>query len=405
MLWCRAFYSPWIPPCVLFIFVAVSLLGQPANGFADNLIVTRVGCMTELDTSEVIMNNVVVGPDESDFPKMHLVVVLEDDNHIESPYHYHKSELSIAFVNPYSPSEFNDDIQFVMEVVEGDAEFIHGGTIGCDGNKRVSARFKDYNGEVTLQLHDTSASYKVLAGWATGHSAVKLTPPLVLEPDAKSGGKEPNVTNDELEIITDLLIDPKDDTENNKKEKPVKELKAQKQKAEKEKTDDTDMHKEEERKLAHKKEKEVKRVKKEKAKGDDLKNMKEKIKKELLGLQRQKKRPDDSSVVSAADHTDGGTTPEKAERVELKKKSNTIKNFKDRVLEDERKEGKRRKKLEEEMNRNFAPRSFRGRYHSDNFANKLHMSSFYYACVFFILSIGSIFYSFTKRRDKGRRDL
>ena len=83
-----------------------------------------MGCMTDLSIEEVIMNNEVKSPEESDFPKMHLVVLDANENHMETPYHYDPSSLSssgsidinIALFNPYSIQEFREDLQFVMEV-------------------------------------------------------------------------------------------------------------------------------------------------------------------------------------------------------------------------------------------------------------------------------------------------
>ncbi|KAG7340517.1 hypothetical protein IV203_024060 [Nitzschia inconspicua] len=148
-----------------------------------------MGCMTDLSTDEVIMNNQVKAVEDSDFPNMHLVVLDERGNHMESPFHYsngdHDKELSIAFVNPYSPEEFSEDIQFVMEV-DGPASFLEGGTIGCDGDKRVAARWTDNDGKVVLKLNDGTATVTVWAGWATGQNAVRLTPKLIIGPaDAK----------------------------------------------------------------------------------------------------------------------------------------------------------------------------------------------------------------------------
>merc|ERR1740133_559453 len=86
--------------------------------------------------------------------------------------------ITIAFVNPYSIQEFREDLQFVMEV-EGPAEFIDGGAIGCEGNIRISG----YNNDaVVLKVNDPTAKLKVWGGWATGHSSVRLIPDLILEP-------------------------------------------------------------------------------------------------------------------------------------------------------------------------------------------------------------------------------
>lgn len=131
------------------------------------------------------MNNEVKPPEESDFPRMHLAVV-EGDNHIESPYHYSKEELTIAFVNPYTKEEFRDDLQFVIEV-EGQAEFVGGGSIGCE-NRRVSARMYDPAHEVQLKITDMTSKLRLWAGWATGQEAIRLTENLILEPHTTTGG-------------------------------------------------------------------------------------------------------------------------------------------------------------------------------------------------------------------------
>eukprot|EP00535_Pseudo-nitzschia_heimii_P002868 CAMPEP_0197186328 /NCGR_PEP_ID=MMETSP1423-20130617/13711_1 /TAXON_ID=476441 /ORGANISM="Pseudo-nitzschia heimii, Strain UNC1101" /LENGTH=536 /DNA_ID=CAMNT_0042637605 /DNA_START=359 /DNA_END=1969 /DNA_ORIENTATION=- len=136
------------------------------------------------------MNEEVEPPDQSDFPKMHLAVLDGNNKPIEdSTYKYDPTvpSLRIAFVNPYTTKEFNDDLQFVIEV-EGktedsrDAEFIEGGSIGCDNNKRVSGRLLESQAAVVLKINDNASRLRVWAGWATGHNAVRLVPDLILEP-------------------------------------------------------------------------------------------------------------------------------------------------------------------------------------------------------------------------------
>lgn len=164
--------------------------------------------MTDLSIEEVIMNNEVKSPEESDFPKIHLVALDENENHIDSPYHYDPSlsslsGINIKFVNPYSIQEFPEDLYFVMEV-EGPAEFIKGGTIGCDLNIRLSARLIDNDGVVVLKVNDPTAKLRVWAGWATGQNSVRLTPDLILEPGHISSTKaeeekKPKVNSDSAE--------------------------------------------------------------------------------------------------------------------------------------------------------------------------------------------------------------
>ena len=181
-----------------------------ADAFASNLVDTGIGCMTELSTDEVIMNEEVRPPEQSDFPKMHLAVLDGKDQPIEeSTYKYDPTvpSLRIAFVNPYPTKEFNDDLQFVIEV-EGktedsrDAEFIDGdGSIGCDNNKRVSGRLLESQAAVVLQINDHASRLRVWAGWATGHNAVRLVPDLILEPG------EPGAAASAAETTKDLSVE------------------------------------------------------------------------------------------------------------------------------------------------------------------------------------------------------
>jgi len=161
-----------------------------ADAFANNLVETGIGCMMELATDEVIMNEEVKPPEESDFPRMHLAVLDENDKPIESAtYKYDPTvtKIKIAFVNPYTTSEFNEDLQYVIDV-EGPtedsraAEFVAGGSVGCDNNKRVAGRLLTSQSAVELQINDPTAKLKLWAGWATGHNAVRLVPDLILEP-------------------------------------------------------------------------------------------------------------------------------------------------------------------------------------------------------------------------------
>lgn len=149
--------------------------------------------MTDLDTSEVIMNNVVRSPEESDFPKMHLALVNKESN----------DQLSVAFVNPYSKEEFFDDLQFVMQI-EGPAEFTGGGTIGCEGNNRLSARLLESQAVVSIHIQDPSEEVKVWAGWATGQNYVRLTPELLLSPMGEEESQEGTEKDVDANVIKEL---------------------------------------------------------------------------------------------------------------------------------------------------------------------------------------------------------
>lgn len=149
--------------------------------------------MTDLDTSEVIMNNVVKSPEESDFPKMHLALVNKESN----------DQLSVAFVNPYTKEEFFDDLQFVMQI-EGPAEFTGGGTIGCEGNNRLSSRLLKSQAVVSIHIQDPSEEVKVWAGWATGQNYVRLTPELMLSPMGEEESQEGTEKDVDANVIKEL---------------------------------------------------------------------------------------------------------------------------------------------------------------------------------------------------------
>jgi hypothetical protein len=386
------------------------------HGFANNLVGSSVGCMTELDTSEVIMNNVIKASEDSDFPNMHLVV-LKDDNNMESPFHYTPSEeqLTIAFVNPYSKDVFPDDLQFVMDV-EGPAEFVGGGTIGCEGNKRVAARLFD-GGQVQLKLLDPTASLRIWAGWATGHEAVRLTPNLLLDPKPNVAQQSPEIQNEEIpEKVAGHL---KERELKGRRDAPVKgerSLPASPTTPEIVEKDTPD--------------KTVKSGKKshqmkfrEKGKRSDKKKW-GKIEK----LKEIKKEVDDKKLHSdwAAKIRDKMPLRDPKELVDATKiiKNLGLANIKKLAVEDKEAdiddddapaekpklmdEEERRKKLSDEMMRNFPEKGIHGllaRYESDSFGGGLNMSGYYCGCAFFIFSFGTLLSLLLRRKEKGRRDL
>ena len=211
---------------ILFFFLVTST--SVVDGFASFLVETKMGCMTDLSIEEVIMNNEVKSPEESDFPKMHLVVLDANENHMETPYHYDPSSslsssgsitITIAFVNPYSIQEFREDLQFVMEV-EGPAEFIDGGAIGCEGNSRISG----YNNDaVVLKVNDPTAKLKVWGGWATGHSSVRLIPDLILEPGVIISSTTTTNGEEKIKMKKEEVVEKEENPEiiNPKKEEEI----------------------------------------------------------------------------------------------------------------------------------------------------------------------------------------
>ncbi|CAB9498687.1 expressed unknown protein [Seminavis robusta] len=143
-----------------------------------------MGCMTDLDTTEVIMNNQVVASEDSDHPNVHLEIVQQQGAMVE-----------LKLIVP----EELQDVQFVVDILypEEDvvvvkAKLVHG---QCDHDKRVAARSGD---TVTLQFWSDDQCVSVVAGWATGHEAVRLTPVLQVCPQAGEQQQEQQIIKDEL---------------------------------------------------------------------------------------------------------------------------------------------------------------------------------------------------------------
>lgn len=353
---------------MLFLFLFLVL--DNAYGFASNLVTTPIGCMTDLDTSEVIMNNMVRSAEDSDFPKMHLAVLI-DDNHMESPYHYSSEDLTIVFVNPYTHDEFPDDLQFVIQLEGEGAEFVGGGSIGCEDNHRVSARLRDDGGLVALQIHDTSASFKMWAGWATGQNAVRLTPPLLLEPHL---GQIPNIQDESEEIKESAAVKNEEVPASNSGGHGGGSREAGKEAPEAAAT-------EKERHMVHTKET---RKKKKPQPTDKVpqKGIEENTSDEIEESRR-------SPVAAPARQPNSGAAPP------INKPAPEWKRMYDQE--------EHRKALEAEMERNFPDQnSFRYRY---DHGIEVHMSAHLFACIFFLIAMWTFYAVFGSPREKGRRDL
>jgi hypothetical protein len=440
---------------VPLLLMLLLLETKTVHSFASNLIVSSIGCMTELDTSEVIMNNLVKSPEDSDFPKMHLRVVMEDnednDSH-ESPFYYRPdlgttvAEITLQFVNPYTRDEFPEHkgLQFIIQLQESggegsapgtSAEFVSGGTIGCDGNQRVSARVGDNEGKVQLQIHDVSASFKLWAGWATGQNAVRLTPPLLLEPGAvEEAEADANVQVDDPEKLpegdrTEGIIQ---DSENKVADEAPKIVAGEQKNAvpkpdaepnTKEETETEELTEEElqeERKLAHKQ-------KRRKAENDPdpppkwvtAKNKKEFVEaaKKMREIRKNRGEGAGRGDANSRDDEDPGTLTEEEEEerdfVPLSKErlklSHGRKEKKPVLAPAEEKppvhdEAKHRKQLAAQMEKNFPDqRSFRVRYEK---GVELNAANHMVGSLFFFLAMAAVFFAFSKRRgEKGRREL
>lgn len=423
------------------IGVILSITTPTVHAFASNLIVSSIGCMTELDTNEVIMNNLVKSADESDFPNIHLAV-WDGTNNVaieESPFQYRpalgttNAEITIAFVNPYTPQEFpeKNDLQFVIQMQDDtpgagspgtSAEFVSGGTIGCDGNQRVSARWKDNQGLVKIQIHDIAASFRLWAGWATGQGQVRLTPILRLEPATDITNADEAAT--EAVVLKDPVKTPKDPINNKDKvEQKDDHAKAERRGVKGEKGDDSNnaknlkvaqedrrsesllghmkdhKHKLIERKLQHPEKHHAKEVH-EKASIAAQQIMKDMHKRRNMAAENSNGNHLAKPAINTAQVEEKSPNLSQERPGAQEKKGQQQPRMKQEFMFDDT---KRRKDLAAEMERNFPGKaSFRRRYDKGIVLNN---TNHFAGCAFFVIAMGGIVLGFGKRKEKGRRDL
>jgi uncharacterized protein YcfL len=179
---------------LLLVFLFVQQVDQ-CHGFATYLL-GNTGCMTELSTDEVIMNHNVIAAIDSDQPEIQLRLVddttrtilpFEQQQQQDADHSYHKYYLPNNGIYQlqlqYDNSKVSD-VQFVVDVIHhetGKGHFVQG---QCDDQSRVTGRGNDLvELELTLSNEedleededDTKTCAILVAGWATGHEAVRLT--------------------------------------------------------------------------------------------------------------------------------------------------------------------------------------------------------------------------------------
>ncbi|KAL3925120.1 MAG: hypothetical protein SGILL_000625 [Bacillariaceae sp.] len=322
---------------------------------------------------------------------MHLEKLSEDDGGVSEDG---STEIKIAFVNPYSTQEFNEDIQFVMEVghVAEQAEdappppasFVEGGTVGCEHDKRVAARYTDRQGQVVLRIEDSTVPLKVWAGWATGQNPVRLTPDLIIMPKMKETEE-----GDTQDASADATVSQKasDGDENeppakgDTAAKPLKQMIPNLQKDVPEVLDnlkdERPGHHNTKQKIAH-------TVKHRTENEPKARNIAESIKKKQLELDLMA----DAKHKRRIEHDKEDSEPNDDDRAvsaaELKRRRH----------ESDARMKAHRSKLEAQMRKNFGDAS-----------DDLDMTWHLIGCGFFVICIGSFLLLFGKRRDKGRRDL
>lgn len=152
-----------------------------AEGFAAWLVDRKIGCWTYLKEGEVIMNSKVKAASDSRHPDIHLQVfrngelMMPDSTTSTYPTLSSGETVELKLYTPQAMERI--DTQFVVETTAG-AEFT-APYIGCEGKRSAG---KSKNSIMTLKFNDEEAeTIEIVAGWATGHSAVTLTPKLIFK--------------------------------------------------------------------------------------------------------------------------------------------------------------------------------------------------------------------------------
>lgn len=144
------------------------LLLDSTNGFA-----AWLKCYVDLlDDSEAIMYQPIVKSENAP----HTVTIQVQPQQVDvwmNEYSYDGP--TVVDAKLLVPDELRGDVQYVMEVVSGDAAFVQ--PVMCDG-KRSHASGR--GASVTLRIEGTSEHVELLAGYATGLEAVTLTKTLRL---------------------------------------------------------------------------------------------------------------------------------------------------------------------------------------------------------------------------------
>ena len=147
------------------------------EAFADYLL-TGSGCWTDLSPEEIIMNHAVVSAAEAvdNLSLRVLGYTMNELNQVILPSFPQTLEVQVT---EGGRQVVNEDYQFAIDVVSQSdeeyqlnknlaAEFLEG---SCDGRKRAAGRGLD-----KLKLVVRAAGAQIVAGWASGHEAVRLTP-------------------------------------------------------------------------------------------------------------------------------------------------------------------------------------------------------------------------------------
>lgn len=199
-------------PSVAVLFV---LLPCRTRAFADYLL-RGSGCWTALSPDEVIMNHAVVDAESVEGDNLRIIVeghqVSSDNQHVVVSGFPQTVHVKVG-----GESANIKDYQYVIDVINpeevpadgadaaasaGPAAAFEGGS--CTNQWRVSGRAND--APRTLVVHRAGA--RIVAGWATGHEAVKLTKVITFVSSSSGGGAADSAVKAESASLDDKKKEP-----------------------------------------------------------------------------------------------------------------------------------------------------------------------------------------------------
>lgn len=170
----------------LFFFTALIVLCTQVSGFA-----AWLKCYVDItDPDEIIMNHLIVPSSGAHHEGVQIEVKYADDDHwVTESFTYDPTRASQIMARLKVPPVLAEvDVQYVMDIVtEGEynsngAKFTRPANV-CDGRRGSATHYSDSLVlEIPAVLDALPEPIRLVAGYATGHEAVTLTEPMLLQP-------------------------------------------------------------------------------------------------------------------------------------------------------------------------------------------------------------------------------